>query len=455
MELIRNTRGGCSKLEELHRSAIKDAERVQAAVAYVTAERPFFETCWQERKPLVLYARYDHTGPIAPVVLDWFLSKSMQSANYELRLVPDIFHPKVIWWRKVGVYIGSANLTTKAWFGNFEAGVFLTEEEIEDAEMREELEDFFAEIHAASHSLNKETAAEMKRMAADVFGREDYRIEKEFNKSRLIPQLASLISVTRIPRRDRNRSEFLREWNQTLQYLRDISERLSRTENRPVWIPAEAPKGVLADQFLHAFYYNQVRDGNHYPYRELYNQNHANRENALTKAIDWWSKLETAPSREDVHIKEWATEVRRMLAPGVVRLMSEADFVEVCVRIHAMREHAARMGHKAFGLAHRLQTMEKDERTKYFARWLFKQRAPNGSTPCDLIDFVLHDGAPSETPERLFSAYSDPEHKIPHIGVSTLGEMIGWAMPDEFPPRNGRTSKALTALGYDVAIHSE
>jgi phosphatidylserine/phosphatidylglycerophosphate/cardiolipin synthase-like enzyme len=143
MELICNSRDGISKLEAIHKVAIKDAVRVDAAVAYIFAEHPFLETCWNEKKPLLLYGRYDHTGPISPGVLDWFLSKSKQSANFELRLVPDIFHPKVIWWRGVGVYIGSANLSNRGWNGNFEAGVYLSEGELQENEMRDDLEAFF------------------------------------------------------------------------------------------------------------------------------------------------------------------------------------------------------------------------------------------------------------------------------------------------------------------------
>ncbi|WP_371200120.1 phospholipase, partial [Ectothiorhodospira sp. PHS-1] len=37
-------------------------------------------------------------------------------------------------------------------------------------------------------------------------------------------------------------------------------------------------------------------------------------------------------------------------------------------------------------------------------------------------------------------------------GLSSLGEIVGWARPDEFPPRNMRTSKGLRALGYNVRI---
>jgi hypothetical protein len=50
MEFIRNTRGNTGKLETIHRSVTKYAERVLAAVAYVAQERPFLEVCWEEKK---------------------------------------------------------------------------------------------------------------------------------------------------------------------------------------------------------------------------------------------------------------------------------------------------------------------------------------------------------------------------------------------------------------------
>jgi hypothetical protein len=68
---------------------------------------------------------------------------------------------------------------------------------------------------------------------------------------------------------------------------------------------------------------------------------------------------------------------------------------------------------------------------------------------------VLWGGPLSDTPSRIFEASSIATWKIPHLGISTIGEIVGWALPDDFPPRNGRTSKALTALGYEVTIHSE
>ena len=36
--------------------------------------------------------------------------------------------------------------------------------------------------------------------------------------------------------------------------------------------------------------------------------------------------------------------------------------------------------------------------------------------------------------------------------LAALGEIVVWARPDEFPPRNMQTSKGLRALGYNVRI---
>ena len=53
---------------------------------------------------------------------------------------------------------------------------------------------------------------------------------------------------------------------------------------------------------------------------------------------------------------------------------------------------------------------------------------------------------------RLWNAIRSDDWAIPRIGLSSLGEIVGWARPDEYPPRNMRTNKGLRALGYNVRI---
>jgi len=43
-----------------------------------------------------------------------------------------------------------------------------------------------------------------------------------------------------------------------------------------------------------------------------------------------------------------------------------------------------------------------------------------------------------------------PQWRLRWVQFSTWGEVVGWARPDEYPPRNDRTLKGLRALGYPV-----
>ena len=53
---------------------------------------------------------------------------------------------------------------------------------------------------------------------------------------------------------------------------------------------------------------------------------------------------------------------------------------------------------------------------------------------------------------RLLTAIRSDDWAIPPVSLSSLGELVVWARPDEFPPRNMQTSKGLRALGYNVRI---
>lgn len=129
--------------------------------------------------------------------------------------------------------------------------------------------------------------------------------------------------------------------------------------------------------------------------------------------------------------------------------------MDLCGRVHAIREHANRTNCKTYNLKAKLPAMTHDERIAYHAKWLFDQKSPSGRSKTATIEWVLHGGTKEKIPERIWEVQSDRKQKVPHLGVSSLGEIVGWAFPDYCPPRNGRTSKALTALGYRVTIHSK
>jgi hypothetical protein len=105
-------------------------------------------------------------------------------------------------------------------------------------------------------------------------------------------------------------------------------------------------------------------------------------------------------------------------------------------------------------LPEKLTKMGQDERVEFVARKVWSERTDDGRTPLEFLHDFLYGGPRDRIPERLFDACWRGGH-MPHMNVSTLGEIVGWALPESYPPRNGRTSKALFAFGYDVTIHTE
>src|SRR5262249_32914444 len=146
-------------LRNITSNCAPDTEEVLAAVAYATDAALLFEWCWQNNIPLKFYGRLDEGVAVSVSILAGFLSK--KSPDYVCRLVQH-HHAKIIWWRGVGVYIGSANLTGRAWYTNVEAGCFFPDDEIND-EMASDLLDLFATLEENATPLTEEVLEEMKR----------------------------------------------------------------------------------------------------------------------------------------------------------------------------------------------------------------------------------------------------------------------------------------------------
>jgi hypothetical protein len=452
MKLIRGERNR-SPIDTLNREALQECDEVWAAIAYVTDDGPLIKPCYEKRIPLRLWARYDYSIPVNVSILEWFLGKSPLAV---CKLVPDIFHPKVIWWRPFGVYIGSANLTQRAWFGNIEAGLFLTHDEIEEEGLATELESFFAELDEAAHGITKEIVDELRDHQNDPSFAARESMRRKFDAVRKLPRLESLVTVQkRSGAGERRRRDFLQEWNRTLGYIRDIAANLSQPEHRPPWVRPAIPTGVQADQFLHAYYYNRVMDRHTARHRQFHEQNKSRPHQALEEAMAWWRALPAAPSNEDRMMNEWAPFIASSLAPRRILELDEDTFVDVFSKVHAFRNYADRAKYTTLGLQNKLPTMSSEDRGMYLAKRLYHAQTEDGKGILDLLQYLLYGGTAANLPERLFEVSFKQGHRIRHAGLSTLGEIVGWALPAEFPPRNGRTSKALYALGYDVTIHTE
>lgn len=426
-----------------------EVDAVLAAVAYGSMfpneKDDFIGHCVRNRYRLDLWMRYDHTVPVAVPLLRRLLQHERD--NIFTRLIPDRLHSKVIWWKGYGAYIGSANLSDRAWNSNIEAGLFLSESDLQRDGMDVELENFFDELSSleVAMPLNDELIREMAAIDARRSALRD--LGKDLRKT---PVWEGIDFVSKKKAADRKRENFRAEWHATLQHLRDIGDRLH--QNRPTWVGEDVPLGWQIDQFLHAYYYNKVGDGRAKPYEDYYSKNRSSPSAAVNDAIRWWRSTPSAPSNEDVHFVDNAPLIKEKLARDKVIHLSPDEFTDVCSKVHATREHVIKMDLVTLGRPD-LTYLSQPERFPLYANWLLKQRNSKGWSVLELLEFVLYGGKDDDLWERLYAGARDPSYSLPHYGLNTLAEVVGWARPEVAPPRNGRTSKALRALGYDVRVY--
>lgn len=434
-------------LRNITENASADTEKVFAAVAYAQDSTLLFDWCWENSIPLMYWGRLDQSVAVPAVILKNFLRR--KSPSYVCKLVKH-HHAKVIWWRGVGVYIGSANLSGRAWYSNVEAGCFFEEGEVDD-EMASDIERLFQTLNANATPLTEELITVMEARSREVDAAQPNA--DRFWSSPSIKHWSGLVQTPSKQASEEKRQEFLEEWHSTLQDLRAIGEMISRDENRPGWISAAVPPGAQADQFLHAHYYRRTFEGKRAKFEELFTENKDRHEDALNDAVSWWRDLPSAPFYEDAMLNEHAPFLQKMLSRDEILRMSSQDFEAVCSRVHAIRDYARRVRNTSVSLADDGTEYTIPQKVEALARRVWNDRSGNGSTVKELLSFVLYEGSEEQLPERLWKAVTDHDWKIRGLGISALGEIVGWALPDRFPPRNGRTSKALRSLGYEATVH--
>ncbi len=461
MQIIANGINGQYLQNFLLRSP-KDLEWVKAAVAYANGSPDLLRFCSDNKIPLFFWGRVDDSFPVSSNILKKFLELG---PGYECKLIHDYYHPKVIWFSGFGAYIGSANLTDRSWINNIECGIWFTQGDLENHNLITELDNYFDELDKYAEPLTDEL---FQRISALQNKYSNLRSELSIQKARLANDFSndlkpifskSFEGLSRISSRkeagERAKQKFIDEWTETLQRLRQISEEISKDENRPEWIHQDVPKGVQVDQFLHAFYYKNVKPANHSLHEQFYLKNKSNPVSALKKAIEWWKNSDQNEfSEEKEFIYERAPFLQKMLSKENITHLNEKEFIEVCLRVHAFITASRQTSNEEVGLPESTH-LGIFERAEKVASWLWSQKSGNGSSATQILKYVLYSDVSKVITERIWDAVYTKEWHVHRLGLSCIGEIVGWAMPTQYPPRNGRTSKALHALGYKVKIYSE
>ncbi|PSL21647.1 phospholipase D family protein [Shimia abyssi] len=434
-------------LRNITENAAKDTEEVLAAVAYATDNSLLFDWCIKHDIPLKFYGRLDPQVAVNTNVLSKFLNR--KSAKFTCKLVKN-HHAKVIWWRGYGIYVGSANLTDSAWNRNVEAGFFIKELDIDD-KLASDILQMFSVLDKNATPLTQELFDLMVKRQKDLASKK--ADDKAFWDDSSVNNWSGLVTTSPIKAKDAQRDSFLAEWFSTLQILRDISSQVILPENRPTWITDEAPSGAQADQFLHAFYYQKTFEEQKARYLDFFDRNKSNPDKARADALRWWAGLKAAPQGEDVMLNTTAPFLRNALAQENLAGLKYDDFREVCSAVHSIKDYARRVRNNSVGLPSIGAAYNIPEKVAALSNTIWEQRTEAGLNVKEVLSYIFYGGKQDELPNRLWQAINDPKFKIDGLGISALGELVGWALPDIYPPRNGRTSKALKALGYDVTVH--
>jgi hypothetical protein len=436
------------------RSVLPDADDgvdwVKAAIAYGSDAETLLRNCLDRKYRLDIWMRYDHTVPVTPQLLRMLLVNV--SRNIFCKLIPDVLHSKVIWWKGYGVYVGSANLTDRAWMSNIEFGVFLPEETLEQNGGLVDVEMFFdglLECESAMQ-LTQELIDEQEKIL-NIRRARLAALDDESRKHRHVPEWDGPNAVvTREKSLEFRRKTFIREWEEGLSILRQLAQQAP--DFRPHWLDSDVPAAWQADQFLHAYYYNEVVDGARHPFEEHYQKNRADPARAVAAALGWWSGLKEPPSGEDYNCHVRAPVIRQCLTRKNLETLTQENFIQVCQANHSTADHVGRMNLNDFGLEVSAETSWEDRITA-FSQWIWARRNRRDERIDKVLAYVLDGGPTREIPSRLFEAANNPERKIPHFGTNQIAEIAGWARREVCAPRNGRTSKSLRALGYDVRIY--
>lgn len=434
-------------LPVVSRSAQIDS--VLAAIAYGSSAsdetRDLIGHTIENQLRLDLWMRYDETVPVAIPLLNRLLAGL--SKNIFTKFVPDCFHSKIIWWRGYGAYIGSANHTDRGWLTNIEAGIFIEDDELVSSGMDIQLDVFFDYLKALDKAIpiSAKYVEEMKLL--ESLNKDPYAAARA---KREHPEWDGPSFISNQRAFDRRKENFKTEWLETLGILQSIQEQVM--EYRPVWVESTVPPAWQVDQFLHAYYYNQVGDHLRKPYEEYFQKNKANPNGNLITQLKWWQSLKSAPSNEDINIYVNAPELQRLLSKDKILTLTDKEFEVVCAKTHATVDHLIKVPMAELGRPD-ISSMDIPGRLKLFSPMLLNMRNSKGWDIRELLNYVLYEGKDNELWLRLYNAGRNREYHIARYGLNSIGEVVGWVRPDVAPPRNGRTSKALRALGFDVKVY--
>src|SRR5439155_14956619 len=130
-----------------------------------------------------------------------------------------------------------------------------------------------------------------------------------------------------------------------------------------------------------------------------------------------------APSSEDEMLSKTAPFLRSAMAQQRLQSMTEEEFRNVCMGVHAIKSYARRVPNKAVGLPDNGTRYTIQEKGAALSKRMWNNRSAGGAQMNEVLQYVLYGGSGEQLPERLWQTVTDPKWKIDGLGISALGEL--------------------------------
>lgn len=352
------------------------------------------------------------------------LRQVLRNDKVQVRFVTSTsFHPKMYIFGEQGAIVGSANLTKAALRTNQEVAVF-----IERADSRfDELMGIFYSYWGGSKPLTKEVIDEYEKICAQFDTDVEEKLHRDV-KAAVGDVRIQNITVVRNKKSSREifTEDYEKSYQEFLNYFGTL-ESIYRSLERRKEPESKIPLRFEIDSFISFVRHEKA-------------------------PLETWQDTPIMHGKEQVDfIKplilewmdydyEWFTQqivpiryplIRDTLAsPTKIRATSDDELFEALNTCHSFHDQLHRV---RGGLAGLKQTFFEKNDADHLR---------------EIISYLIHGDDPYI--QRMARCIFDSEYKLVRFGRSVVQELTAWVSREKLPVCNGRTTKVLRYLGFDI-----
>jgi phosphatidylserine/phosphatidylglycerophosphate/cardiolipin synthase-like enzyme len=243
----------------------KEVEYIYAAIAF-NYDNILIKTCIDKKIRLDIWGLFN-----SDISTDVELIKTaIKSSLVKFYPFANHFHPKVIYFKNYGLYVGSINMTKNGLYNNVEAGVFLERQDL-TSEIINEIETFFDFLRENSIPATQDDIQLLEEYQEEIKNDKDQIENKKSNIDDLFDEKFSHLFLlkagvtdwekTKKDTNDKRKLLFLQEWRETQNFIAIVHKEILKIYDKLSWVTENADPKIVTDQLLQSYYYDYILKG--------------------------------------------------------------------------------------------------------------------------------------------------------------------------------------------------